>query len=184
MQPIETCRLRSTNTRLDPGRGRHRAARRGRRLGPAARLFALVETADLLRREPQLAGELGIGAAPTRRPHPGRAGRLPAHQRSTSCSAGIAWPPRCSACALAVERLMLPPDAERAACRRTRATALRWVAEHPERQEVGIVVAVLRDGSRAARCGCAPTTTRQSVLTGPDLVPGTGRRARPTTLAD
>ena len=62
------------------------------------RLFALVETADLLRREPQLAAELGLVERRARRPdarRPGRAARpLP---RSTSCSPASPGRRRCSA---------------------------------------------------------------------------------------
>ena len=50
--------------------------------------------------------------------------------------------------------------------------ALRWLAEHPERQEVRIVVAVLRDGSRASALRMRAHDHEQSVLTGADLVPG------------
>ena len=35
------------------------------------------------------------------------------------------------------------------------AEALQWLAEHPERQEVRLVVAVLRDGSRVGRAADA-----------------------------
>ena len=50
--------------------------------------------------------------------------------------------------------------------------ALRWLAEHPERQEVRLVVAVLRDGSRSAALRMRAHDDETSVLTGRDLVPG------------
>ena len=47
-----------------------------------------------------------------------------------------------------------------------------YAAEHPERQEVRIVAAVLRDGCEALRAAAArATTTTCLVLEGPDLVP-------------
>ena len=50
--------------------------------------------------------------------------------------------------------------------------ALRWLAEHPERQEVRLVVAVLRDGSRSCALRMRAHDDETSVLTGRDLVPG------------
>jgi hypothetical protein len=50
--------------------------------------------------------------------------------------------------------------------------ALRWLGEHPERQEVRLVVAVLRDGSRSAALRMRAHDDETSVLTGDELVPG------------
>jgi hypothetical protein len=52
-------------------------------------------------------------------------------------------------CALAVERIVVPPDAERDLPQDADA-ALRAVAEHSQRSDVRLLVAVTRDG--AARC--------------------------------
>jgi hypothetical protein len=52
------------------------------------------------------------------------------------------------------------------------AAALQWLAEHPDRQEVRLVVAVLRDGSRSAALRMRRHDEETSVLTGTDLVPG------------
>ncbi|WP_415852640.1 PPA1309 family protein, partial [Streptomyces albus] len=48
----------------------------------------------------------------------------------------------------------------------------RWVAEHPERQEVRMTVAVLRDGERESALRLREKDSPTEVLTGPDLVPG------------
>jgi hypothetical protein len=61
--------------------------------------------------------------------------------------------------------------------------ALGWLAEHPERQEVRLVVAVLRDGSRSAALRMRAHDDETSVLTGRDLVPGLAD-ALADTLAD
>ena len=61
--------------------------------------------------------------------------------------------------------------------------ALRWLAEHPQRQEVRIVAAVLRDGSRSCALRMRAHDDETSVLTGPDLVPGLSA-ALAATLAD
>lgn len=147
------------------------------------RLFAIVETADLLRREPQLAEQLGIVLAED----PGALtpvdqGELPPNSTLEELLAGIAWPPEVLGAALTVERLMVPPAAE-AGMPQTEAEALEWLAGHPDRQEVRLVVAVLRDGSRSSAIRLRAHDDDTSVLTGADLVPGLGD-ALAATLAD
>ena len=147
------------------------------------RLYALVETADLLRREPQLAEQLGATAGDD----PGgltpvEQGELPAHASLEELLAGIAWPAEVLGAALAVERLMVPPEVE-AGMPQEEAEALRWLAEHPQRQDVRLVVAVLRDGSRSSALRLRAHDEDTSVLTGTDLVPGLAD-ALAATLAD
>jgi hypothetical protein len=146
------------------------------------RLYALVETAELLRREPQLAGELGVVAAPPGDLTPVDQGELPAHDSIDELLAGITWAPEVLGTALAVERLMLPPT-EEDRLPEDEGEALRWVAEHPSRQEVRLVVAVLRDGSRASALRMRSHDDEHAVLSGPDLVP-TLADALGATLAD
>ena len=141
------------------------------------RLFALVETADLVRREPQLAAQLGAAAGElgeTTGPGgltPVEQDELPDHASIEELLGGIVWPPEVLGTALTVERLMVPPEAERD-MPQDEGEALQWLAEHPERQEVRIVVAVLRDGSRSAALRMRAHDDETSVLSGPDLVPG------------
>jgi hypothetical protein len=134
-------------------------------------LFALVETADLLRREPQLAVDLGITDDLPGGITPVDQGDLPEHATLDELLGGISWPPEVLGSALSVERLMVPPSAERD-MPQDEDTALSWLAEHPERQEVRIVVAVMRDGSRTAALRTRAHDDEQSILTGTDLVPG------------
>src|SRR5437764_11441599 len=77
-----------------------------------ARLFALAATSDLLAREPQLAGALGVDAG-----MPAHAGLTPVEQEELpeyatleELLAGIAWPPEVTGAVLVVERLLLPPE--------------------------------------------------------------------------
>jgi hypothetical protein len=133
-------------------------------------LYALVETADLLRREPQLAQELGARSAAAAVLTPVDQGDLPAHDSLDELLAGITWGPEVLGAALAVERLMLPPS-EESDLPADEEEALRWVAEHPARQEVRLVAAVLRDGSRAVALRMRSHDDGQAVLSGPDLVP-------------
>lgn len=113
------------------------------------RLFALVPTAELLMHEPHLADGLAL--------HDGVTGALSAVEQDELPEAAgleellgqIAWPEQVAGCALAVERIVVPPDAERDLPEDADA-ALREVAEHAQRSDVRLLVAVTRDG--AARC--------------------------------
>ena len=145
-------------------------------------LFALVETADLLRREPQLAAQLGLGEGDPGDLTPVDQGDLPAHGGLDELLAGIAWPPEVLGAAVTVERLMVPPAVEKD-MPQDEGEALRWLGEHPDRQEVRLVVAVLRDGSRSAALRMRAHDDETSVLTGRDLVPGLAD-ALADTLAD
>ena len=146
------------------------------------RLFALVETADLLRREPALADGLGLRTAEPGALTPVDQGDLPPHESLDELLGGINWGPEVLGTALAVERLMLPPT-EEAELPADEGAALRWVAGHPARQEVRLVVAVLRDGTRAAALRMRDHDDENAVLSGPDLVPSLAD-ALGATLAD
>jgi hypothetical protein len=148
-----------------------------------ARLYALVDTADLLSREPQLAGKLGMDAASVGPAAltPVEQEALPADQGLDEVLAGIAWPAQVLGCALVVERLMLPPEVE--AQLPDSGDLASWVAAHPKKQEVRIVVGVLRDGSREAAIRLRNHDADTSVLSGPQLVPGLAE-ALAATLED
>jgi hypothetical protein len=158
------------------------------------RLFALVETADLLRREPRLAAALGLGAAPaagvgldvaagTLTSIEQEQGELPAHDSIEELLAGIAWPAEVLGAAIVLERVMLPADVEAQLPAHPEAEALAWLSEHPARQDVRLAVAVLRDGSRESALRMRSHDTDDAVLSGPDLVPGLAA-ALAGTLAD
>lgn len=146
------------------------------------RLYALVETADLLRREPQLGQEMALSAEDPGGLTPVDQGDLPDHASIDELLGGIIWPPEVLGTALTVERLMVPPEVERE-MPQDEQEALRWLAEHPARQEVRLVVAVLRDGSRSSALRMRAHDEETSVLTGENLVPGLAD-ALADTLAD
>lgn len=147
------------------------------------RLFALVPTADLLAHEPQLAD--GLAA------HDAVAGALSAVEQDELPEAGgiedllaqIAWPEQVAGCAVALERIVVPPEAERDLPPEDDA-ALRAVAEHPGRQDVRLVVAVTRDG--AARCLLRQRAhdSDDRVALGDDIAPGLVHALRATLGAD
>ncbi|SHK74611.1 PPA1309 family protein [Actinacidiphila paucisporea] len=139
-----------------------------------ARLFALVDTDRLRSQEPGLAEQLGLGEQGTAGSlTPIEQEELPSGTALDDFLATIAWPDVIAGCALTVERLMLPPSAEAALPDDLDDAALAsWVAGHPERQEVRMTVAVLRDGARESAVRLREKDTATEVLTGADLVPG------------
>jgi hypothetical protein len=153
-----------------------------------ARLFALVDTAQLRTQEPELSRQLGIGGigeegdgereAAASSLTPVEQDEIPADAPLDEFLATIAWPDVVVGCALTVERLMLPPSAEEslpADLRAEEADAVslaKWIAEHPERQEVRMTVGVLRDGSRESAIRLREKDSPTEVLTGSSLVPG------------
>ncbi|MEU6343008.1 MULTISPECIES: PPA1309 family protein [unclassified Streptomyces] len=138
-----------------------------------ARLFALVDTDRLRVQEPGLADELGLAEQTAGALTPIEQDELPAGTPLDEFLATIAWPEVVSGCALTVERLMLPPSAEQAIPEDLDEAALgEWVAAHPERQEVRMTVAVLRDGTRESAVRLRSKDSATEVLTGAALVPG------------
>ncbi|MDH6628217.1 hypothetical protein M2271_006049 [Streptomyces sp. LBL] len=139
-----------------------------------ARLFALVDTARLRVKEPALAAQLGLEAEQqTTGLTPIEQDEVPTGKPLDEFLGTIAWPDAVVGCALTVERLMLPPSAEAAVPEGLSEKKLaQWVAEHPDRQEVRMTVAVLRDGARDSALRLREKDSPTEVLTGSDLVPG------------
>ncbi|MDK1476706.1 PPA1309 family protein [Streptomyces sp. 549] len=143
-----------------------------------ARLFALVDTARLRSEEPALAGQLGLDD--TEEDGPAQAALTPVEQDELPDGlpldeflGTIAWPDAVTGCAMTVERLMLPPSAEGEVPDDLDDEQLaRWVAEHPQHQEVRMTVAVLRDGTRESAIRLRDKDSTTEVLTGGNLVPG------------
>jgi hypothetical protein len=131
-----------------------------------ARLFALVETARLVEREPQLAATVGDGGLTPVEQEGLASGRPLEDQLPT-----ITWPETVQGCAALVERLVLPPEVE-AALPDDPERAASYAADHPDRQEVRIVAAATRDGESWCALRLRAHDEDALVLTGPDLAPG------------
>ena len=84
-------------------------------------------------------------------------------------SLDAAWPEQIAGAAVVVERVVLPPEAEEGLAERPDAAAL--AREHPEARDMRIVVAVTRSGETMCALRLRGADD-ESVLTGPDLVPG------------
>ena len=82
----------------------------------------------------------------------------------------IQWPDAVDGCAVVVERIMLPPEAEEDLPSDPAAVA-EAAARHPARQDVRLVAVVDRTGERHSAVR-ARTPADATLLEGPDLVPG------------
>jgi hypothetical protein len=139
------------------------------------RLFALVRTADLVEREPGLAPHLtGFTPGTPQAQHHLTAVEQDGLTPTSSIESilgTLAWPPEVDGAALAVERLVVPPDAERDLPDDPEA-AVEHLARHAARQDVRLVVGVLRDGTAMCALRQRAHDDDASVALGPDLVPG------------
>lgn len=145
----------------------------------APRLFALVDTATIAAQEPAFAAGL---SATDRAP-----GALTAiEQEGLTQTASleqmlgrIAWPETVDGAALSVERVVVPPEAERDLPDDPEA-AMAALAAHPSREDVRLLVAVHRDGRAVCLLRQRAHDSDDQVATGDDLAPGLVHALRAT----
>lgn len=134
-------------------------------------LFALVETAELLARDPVLAERVGLTAedVPPGLYTPVEQEALPEGPLDETL-AQIMWPDGVVGCALVHEVLVLPPQAE--ADRPELADPEEYARTHPDRREVRLAVAVLADGASASAVRLrSDSGAADELLFGTDLAP-------------
>jgi len=137
-----------------------------------ARLYALVDTAALVDREPALAAAMGLDSSSAMGSlTPVEQDQLAADRPLETVLESIVWPPDVAGCAAVVERLVLPPDADNQ-IPDDRVGAEEFAREHPDRQEVRIVAGATRAGSTYCALRLRAHDDDQSVVGGADLVPG------------
>ncbi len=137
-----------------------------------ARLYALVDTASLVQREPALASLMGLDADSEQGSLTAiEQDQLAPDQPLEQSLESIVWPPEVTGCAAVVERLVLPPDADSQIPEDPR-SAQEFAREHPDRQEVRIVAGVTRAGATYCALRLRAHDDDQSVVGGADLVPG------------
>jgi hypothetical protein len=137
-----------------------------------ARLYALVDTAALVEREPALASMMGLDSASAQGSlTPIEQDHLAPDQLLEVVLETIVWPSEVAGCAAVVERLVLPPDADEH-IPGDRQSAEEFAREHPDRQEVRIVAGVTRAGATYCALRLRAHDDDQSVVGGADLVPG------------
>jgi hypothetical protein len=136
-----------------------------------ARLFALVDTAELVAQEPALAALMGLDEASAQGSlTPVEQDQLAPDKRLEDVLPGIAWPDGVAGCAAVVERLVLPPGSD-ADIPEDPAEAEEFARTHPDRQEVRIVAGVTREGATYSALRLRAHDDKASVMGGSDLVP-------------
>ncbi len=135
------------------------------------RLFALVATADLAAREPHLMDHLGVADRAPGALTAVEQQDLPATGSLESMLGRIAWPDAVAGCAIAVERLVLPPGADEDLPEDPDEAAER-LAAHPGRHDVRLLVAVTRDGSSRCLIRQRDHDSDDAVARGERLAPG------------
>lgn len=132
-------------------------------------LFALVQTEQLLRAEPQLAQTMGLVAGDPASLTPiaqEPLGDGPLDERLAT----VVFGPEVLGVVLAHEVVVLPPAAEAALGDVEDPAAA--AAEHPDRRDVRMVVGVARGGAQACVLRLRGETPEQDErVTGPDLAP-------------
>ena len=136
---------------------------------PPPQLFALVQTEQLLRAEPQLAQTMGLVAGDPASLTPiaqEPLGDAPLDEQLAS----MVFDEEVLGVVLAHEVLVLPPAAEAAIADVDDPAGA--AAEHPERRDVRMVVGVTRGGRQACVLRLRGVTPEQDErVTGPDLAP-------------
>ena len=137
-----------------------------------ARLYALVETARLVEREPALAAAMGLDSSAAQGSlTPVEQDQLAPNSPLEQVLESVTWPPSVSGCAAVVERLVLPPGVDPHIPEDPTA-AEEFAREHPERQEVRIVAGATRGGSTYCALRLRAHDDDLSVVGASDLVPG------------
>jgi hypothetical protein len=129
-----------------------------------ATLFALVDTQDLVARQPQLAATLDGG------PLTPVSQELASTEDVEQMLATVGWPADVAGCAVAMERLVLPPEAEQDLPDQAE-LALSAALAHPDRQEVRIVAGAIRTGETYCLVRMRAHDHAESVLAGAAIVP-------------
>jgi hypothetical protein len=136
-----------------------------------ARLYALVETARLVAREPALAAVMGLdSSAAAGSLTPVEQDQLSPERPLEQVLESIAWPEGVAGCAAVVERLVLPPGVDDQ-IPEDATDAEAFAREHPDRQEVRIVAGATRAGATYCALRLRAHDDGQSVVGGADLVP-------------
>jgi hypothetical protein len=137
-----------------------------------ARLYALVDTAQLVEKEPALAAAMRLDSSSAQGSlTPVEQDQLSPDRPLETVLESIVWPANVAGAAAVVERLVLPPDAD-ADIPEDPSRAEEFAREHPDRQEVRIVAGVTRSGSTYCALRLRAHDDDQSVVGGSDLVPG------------
>lgn len=148
-----------------------------------SRLFALVPTAELAMAEPELAAELGISDGYGDPYTPVEQELEDQGQSLEQLLGAIMWPPEVAGALAVVERVVLPPEAEDQVPDDAD-LAVTYAAQHDRREEVRIVVGVLRTGEAHCVVRLRSHDSDDALMHGPDVVPALVEALRETLDTD
>ena len=143
----------------------------------APRLFAIARNADIARREPALAEQLA-GVDPDAYSTIEQEG-MPPTSSIESMLGRLAWPDEVDGVALSIERIVVPPEAEQDLPEDPE-QASEALAAHPDREDVRLLVAVLRDGEAVCLLRQRKHDSDDKVAIGNDIAPGLVEALRAT----
>ncbi|WP_083450582.1 PPA1309 family protein [Luteipulveratus mongoliensis] len=141
------------------------------------RLFAIARNGDIARREPALAKQLAR-VDPDAYSTIEQEG-MPSTSSLDSMLGRLAWPDEVDGVALAVERIVVPPEAERDLPDDPEKAA-EALAVHPDHEDVRLLVAVLRDGESVCLLRQRKHDSDDKVAIGKDIAPGLVEALRAT----
>ena len=150
--------------------------------GPV-RVFALVRS-QVLAADPELAGHLpsDVSLQAAQRPESlfsVEQEGLPPAASVGDLLAQLAWPETVDGAAVSLERIAMPPEAE-AEIPEDPAEAEAFASADPRRQDIRMVVGVMRDGSSWGTIRLRSHDEDADVLGAPDPVPELGQALRAT----
>lgn len=137
------------------------------------RLFVLAPTTTVLADNPHLAAttDTPLEDLPNGHLTAIEQDQLPPHSNLEGLLGGIEFGPAVHGVVIATERIMVPPEAQTDLPKDT-TKAVEALMAHPARQDVRLVVGVLRGGDRSCALRTRAYDHADSVATGTDLVPG------------
>ena len=141
-------------------------------------VFALVRAAEALQADPDIAGLLDAATVEEARTDPEllmvvEQEGLPAAADLEHLLAQLSWPQPVHGAAISVERLVLPPAAqEEVDAIADAAERLTFLQAHPDREDIRMVVGVLRGGESWCTLRSRTHDDAASVHQGERLVPG------------
>ena len=144
------------------------------------RLFAIVSTAQLMRTDPELAQQLNLTSD---LPLTSIEQELSPNQDLVELLGTIAWPENVLGAVLSIERIVLPAQAEENLPNTDDAEWLTEVATNPNRKDVRIISAVMRDGTNLNALRYRDHDELDAVGIASDLVPNLNESLL-TTFAD
>ncbi|MDP9800470.1 hypothetical protein J2S49_000546 [Arcanobacterium wilhelmae] len=140
------------------------------------RVFALIKAQAALEANPALAGELPADVEASAITDPEtlfsvEQEDLPHVDSLAELFGRITWPENVDGAAISTERVVLPPSAE-VALPEDEAEAMEILKNHPDRQDVRIVAAVMRTGEQWCIVRMRHFDDDSLRISSPDAVPG------------